>query len=140
MIKNKLYSEIFDEFQKAGTRQEKVDTLRKYETTRFRTFFELLFNESVKFTTEIPIFKPSVEPVGLNWSYIEVEIPKLYRFIEGKNSHISLDKQKKLLTIVLEALHVDEAAILIKLIEKDLQIKYLTPNIVREAFPGINIQ
>jgi uncharacterized membrane protein len=44
------------------------------------------------------------------------------------------------LTTTLESLHKDEAELLIKAItKKDLDVKYLTPRIIKEAYPDINI-
>ena len=50
-----------------------------------------------------------------------------------------LKKQKELLLVLLESLHKDEAEILVKLLQKKLNIKFLTPSIVKEAYPGINV-
>jgi hypothetical protein len=101
----------------------------------------LLFNKDIKFDVEIPTYRPAPEPAGLNYSYIESEIPKLYRFIEGHpdRTNVPPNKLKNLLVVVLESLHKDDAEILVNLFKKDLGIKYLTPKIVSEAFPGIRI-
>lgn len=141
MSREKLYSEIFEEFQEADTRQDKINILRKYDHPRLRLFFELLFNKDIKFDVEIPTYRPAPEPAGLNYSYIESEIPKLYRFIEGHpdRTNVPPNKLKNLLVVVLESLHKDDAEILVNLFKKDLGIKYLTPKIVSEAFPGIRI-
>jgi hypothetical protein len=44
-----------------------------------------------------------------------------------------------LLAVLLETLYHEEAEILVKIIKKDLGIKYLTDKIVKEAFPDINL-
>jgi hypothetical protein len=41
------------------------------------------------------------------------------------------------LVVILESLHKDEAALLVKLLKKNLGIKHLNLNLVIEAFPGI---
>jgi ferredoxin len=48
-------------------------------------------------------------------------------------------KQTQLLVVILESLHKDEAELFVKLIKKDLGVKYLTLQIVREAFPNLNL-
>jgi hypothetical protein len=48
-------------------------------------------------------------------------------------------KQKSLLIVILESLHKDEADLLVKLFKRKLEVKFLTANLVREAYPGINI-
>jgi hypothetical protein len=39
--------------------------------------------------------------------------------------------------VILEALHKDEAALLLRLVKKDLGVKFLTRKLVEEAFPGL---
>ena len=69
---------------------------------------------------------------------------KLYRFIKNhpKSQGVEIEpkRKKQLLVVVLESLHKDEAALLVKSIKnKDLGVKYLTPKLIKEAFPEINI-
>ena len=141
MIQNKLYSEILQEFQLADTRDKKISVLRKYDHPRLRTFFELVYDNTVVFDTPVPEYRPAQEPVGLNWTYLHMEVAKLYRFIKDHpaRSNTSEEKRKQLLLVILESLHKDEAELLLKLFKKDLGIKYLTPNILKEAYPGIQI-
>lgn len=138
----KLYSEIFEEFDEAQTRKEKIEVLRKYDHSRFREFFEYVFNEKYKFDVEVPEYKPSIVPAGLNDCYLHQEIPRLYRFIEGHPRRVgTMDERKKqnLLIPILEGLHKDEADILVKAIKKKLDVKFLTPSLIKEAFPGIEL-
>ena len=44
-----------------------------------------------------------------------------------------------MLKTILEALHKDEARLMVKLIQKDLDIKQLTPAIIKEAYPDIQL-
>lgn len=138
----KLLHEILDEFDQAKTRDEKVGVLRKYDSKNLREFFVALFNESVQFDVEVPNYRPAPEPAGLNYLYLETEIPKLYRFVKNHPSRaegLTEKKKKELLLVMLESLHKDEASLLVKLIKKDLGVKFLTPSLVKEAYPNINI-
>ena len=138
----KLLHEIMDEFDQAKTREEKVNVLKKYDSKNLREFFVALFNETVQFDVEVPNYRPAPEPAGLNYLYLETEVPKLYRFVKNhpnRPKELTAKKQKELLTVMLESLHKDEAALLIKLMKKDLGIKFLTPSLVKEAYPNINI-
>jgi hypothetical protein len=139
----KLFSEIFDEFKKAIIDQERILILRKYDHRRFRDFLAIAFNPAFQFDVEVPQYIPAREPAGLNNTYLDVEVPKLYRFIIGhpkRVTDIKPDRQTKLLQGVLESLHKDEAELLCNLIRKDLKIDFLTAKLVKEAFPDINIQ
>jgi hypothetical protein len=65
---------------------------------------------------------------------------KMYRFIKNhpsKPKELTQEKQKSLMVVILESLHKDEAELLVKLMNKDLEVKFLTSNLVSEAYPGL---
>lgn len=139
MSAEKLYSEIIEEFEKAETKQQRVAILRKYDHPRFRTFLQAAFNPNIEFDTPIPTYRPAVEPAGMNFAYLDAEMLKLYRFVKNHPARpkgLTPDKQRQLLLVVLESLHKDEAALLVKVLQKKLEVKFLTPNLINEALPG----
>jgi len=140
MSSEKLYSEIFEEFDKCTTKADRINCLRKYDHPRFRTFLQAAFNPNITFDVPIPNYRPAVEPAGMNYAYLDQEVNKLYRFAKGHPARpegLTPEKQKALLTVILESLHKDEAALMVKMLQKDLQVKFLTVNLVNETFPGI---
>ena len=142
MSSNLLYSEIFTEFEKATTREDRISVLRKNSDHRFKDFLTIVFNPNYVFDVQPPAYRPSTEPAGLNFAYLDSEIPKLYRFIKDhpqRSADLKEKKQKQLLVVILEALHKDEADLMVRMFKKDLGIKYLTPKIVKESFPNIDI-
>ena len=140
MGSDKLYSEIFEDFDKCTTRTERVNLLRQYGDQRFKDFLFLSLSPVIQFDVEVPRYRPAVEPAGLNYTYLHNEVPKLYRFIKGhpkRPEGLTPEKQRQLLVVILESLHKDEADLLVRLIKKDLNIKYLTTSLVTEAFPDL---
>ena len=140
MSAEKLYSEIFEDFDKCTTKAERIGVLRKYDHSRFRSFLQAAFLPGIEFDVTIPKYRPAVEPAGMNFAYLDAEMTKIYRFLKNHPSGpegLTPQKQESLLVVILESLHKDEAALLVKLIKRDLGIKYLTPNLVNEAFPGL---
>jgi hypothetical protein len=140
MSSEKLYSEIFEEFDKCTTKADRINCLRKYDHPRFRTFLQAAFNPNITFDVPIPNYRPAVEPAGMNYAYLDQEVVKLYRFAKGHPARpegLTPEKQKALLTVILESLHKDEAALMVKMLQKDLQVKFLTVNLVKETFPGV---
>lgn len=136
----KLYSEIFEDFNKSTTKADRIRVLRENDHPRFREFLQLAFNEKIEFDVQIPKYRPALEPAGLNFAYLDTEVSKFYRFIKNhpkRPDELSPKKQTQLLLVVLESLHKDEADLLVRLIKRDLGIKHLTKNLVMEAFPGI---
>jgi hypothetical protein len=88
------------------------------------------------------MYRPAVEPAGLNYAYLDTEMPKMYRFIKNHPNRpqgFTAEKTTSQLQVILEALHKDEAAILAQLVQGKFKLKGLTPALVKEAFPGINL-
>ena len=142
MIKSKLYNEIFEEFSKEETKDGRIKVLQKYDCLRFREFLYAVFNKTVKFDVEIPQYQVSKLPAGANDTYIDTEFKKMYLFIIGnpkRPTELTKEKQSKLLKSILESLDKNEAALLIKMFKKDLEVPYLTNKLVRAAFPDLDI-
>jgi hypothetical protein len=141
MNSNKLYFEIFEEFEKASGQKAKVDVLRKYETKAFKNFLCCALHPSITFDVkDIPTYKPAIEPAGLNYVYLEQEMNQMYKYITNhpaKPYDITEKRQRELLTVTLESLHRDEAEILVNMINKSLKVRGLNTKIVKEAFPEL---
>ena len=140
MSAEKLYSEIFEEFEQATTKQLRLDVLKKYDHPRFRLFLQAAFHPNIVFDVTVPKWRPAPEPAGLNYTYLDSEMSKIYRYVKDHPSRPAglTDKKKtELLLVTLESLHKDEADLLERLVKKDLGIKHLTPKLVEEAFPGL---
>jgi hypothetical protein len=137
-----LFSEILELFNKAETRKMKFEVLKKNGDDAFKQFLFIAFHPNIKFDIEPPPYRPSTEPAGLNYAYLRIEMRKIYRFITNhpeKSPELTADKQKQLLVVILESLHKDEAELLVKLFKKDLGVRYLTPTMINDAFPELNI-
>ena len=70
MGSDKLYSEIFEDFDKCTTRTERVNLLRQYGDQRFKDFLFLSLSPVIEFDVEVPKYRPAVEPAGLNYTYL----------------------------------------------------------------------
>lgn len=135
-----LYSEILEEFSRAKSKQERIQILLKYGDKRFKTFLQASFNPNIKFDVKIPEYRPAPEPAGLNYTYLDSEMDKLYRFVENhphRPEGLSQEKQTQLLLVILESLHKDEAELMVKMFNKNLDVKFLTVGLVKETFPEL---
>jgi hypothetical protein len=142
MSSSKLYSEILEDFDKAPTKQEKIDVLRKNDHAFFREVFVIAMNPGIKIDVNIPEYKPAIEPAGLNHTYLDQEMRRMYLYIVGhpkRPAGLTPEKQTKQLLVTLSALHKDEATLLVKMLQKNLGVKFLTPKLVAEALPGIEL-
>lgn len=137
-----MYHEIFALFEKTEKRADKINVLRQHGDKNLKEFLVAVFNPNVIFDVEIPEYKPAKEPEGLNILYLHNEVPRLYRFIAGhprRAQGLTAKKQLNLLIPLLEALHKDEADLLVRAMKKDLRIPFLTPKLVKDAFPDIDL-
>ena len=143
MSSEKLYSEIFEEFEKATTKQERINILRREGDERFRFFLQLAFNPAIEFDIVLPhMYRPAKEPAGLNFAYLDTQMPKMYRFIKNhpmRPEGFTAEKTTQQILVMLESLHRDEAAIILKILKKEFKIKNLTANLIKEAFPDLII-
>jgi hypothetical protein len=137
-----LFNEIFDEFDKQKNRENRIAVLRKYAANIwFKEFLNYAFNPKIVFDiAQIPNYKPAVEPAGVCYSNLSNEMRRLYIFIVGhpkRTVKLPPLKEARILNALLGAVHKEEAALLVKCFKKDLEIRYLTPSLVKEAFPGL---
>ena len=143
MSSEKLYSEIFEEFEKASTKQDRINLLRREGDERFRFFLQLAFNPAIEFDIVLPhMYRPAKEPAGLNFAYLDTEMPKMYRFIKNhpmRPPEFTADKTTQIILVILESLHRDESALFLKILKKEFKVKNLTHNLVKEAFPDLVI-
>ena len=141
MSAEKLYSEILEDFEAAPDKPAKLKVLREYDHKMFREFLEAAFNPDVVFDVEIPNYKPDISPAGLNMTYLDMEMNKLYRFVKNhpRRTNVEPKKLSRLLEIILVSLHKDEAELLVKCIKKDIKVPFLTPKMIREAYNDKNM-
>ena len=142
MKSNLMYHEVIELFEKQENKASRIAVLQTHADKNFVEFLGIALDPGVVFDVEIPEYRPSPDPAGLNILYLHNEVHRLYRFIKDhpkRPQGLSPEKQKSLLTSVLEALHKDEADLLVRCIKKDLRVSFLTAKLVMEAFPGIKI-
>lgn len=137
----KLISEIFDEFEKASTKEEKIKVLRNNNNYALRNVLQGTFNPNIQFIFEnIPKYKASDAPAGLGYSSIHQELSRVYLF-EKNNPKVSpqlTEKRKQELLIqILESLEAREAEVFANMILKKQNVKGLNKELVQEVFPDL---
>jgi len=81
-----------------------------------------------------PPYKASIfkEPKALL-----AEAHKIYLFVEGGNPNIKPLKRERLFIDILESIDKEDAELLIAMKDKINPYKYITPDIINTAFPGL---
>lgn len=138
-----LYHEIFDKLTTLDSREQKIAWLQANSTPRFKDFLICMFDPNIHFDVKIPEYRPAVEPAGLNFSTLHTEMGRIYLFVTGHPkcpSGVTPDKKESILKSILESIHKREAELFVALLTKKLKVKSLTPKLVKEAFPDINVE
>ena len=85
-----LISEILRKVSNAKTKKEKVDLLKKHNSTALRQLMIINFDESI--ISELPEgdvpYTPNDAPVGTDHTRLEQEYRGLYRFFKGGDPRI----------------------------------------------------
>ena len=135
-----LLSEILRKVSNAKTKKEKVDLLRRYNSTALRQLLIINFDDSVISMMpegEVP-YTPNDAPVGTDHTRLEHEYKGLYRFFKGGAKLPGL-KRESMFVQLLEGLSAEEAELVCLVKDKKLGDKYkrITKAVVSEAFPQI---
>jgi hypothetical protein len=133
--------QIFEEVEKAGSKESKIKVLRSYETPVLIGVLQVNFNPDVKLHLpdgEPPFKKDTSIPTGYSETNLYTEWRRMYIWLDEK---INLTKARKeqLFVQMLEGVHWSEAETVCLAKDKKLQTKYksLKEDLVREAFPNI---
>jgi hypothetical protein len=133
--------EVFDEFEEATTKQERMDVIRKNLSQTLVQVLELTFHPAIEWLVkEMPDdYKiPDTKP-GISVCQLSTEIRKLYLFRKDNPNaeRLTPRKRKELLIQLLESLEPREAEVIIGIFQKDQGVKHLTYKFVKEAFPNM---
>lgn len=133
--------EVFDEYVKAPTVDDKINILRTNSSYALRNVLRGTFDPNVKFVfNEIPAYKKSDAPPGLGYTSIHQELGRAYLF-EVNNPRVSptltLERRKQILIQILESLEAREAEIFANMLLKRQNVEGLTYMMVRQAFPDL---
>lgn len=139
MIKN-MY-EVFDEFANAKTKELRRQVLLNNESHTLLWVLKYTFDPQYQFyITEFPknYKQPDTFP-GIRYAGIESEIRRIYLFLKGNSTadKLSEEKRNQLLVQLLESFEPREAQIFVNIMKKNLQVKFLTYNFVKETFPNL---
>jgi hypothetical protein len=140
MIKN--VHEILDEFNLAVNKQQRIEILQQNNLYHFKEVLKYTFNSNYQFYVEDKFPTDYIQPdtlLGIRYAGIESEIRRAYLFLKGDSTAESLTDEKRnlLLLQLLESFEPKEAQIFFNMLNKDLKIKGLTADLVREVYPEL---
>jgi hypothetical protein len=133
--------EVFDEFEEASSKKERMQVIQNNLSQTLVQVLELAFHPQYEWLiSEMPEnYKiPDTLP-GVSLGQLSTQIRKLYLFRKGEPTAEKLtpEKRNQLLLQILETLEPREAEVIIGIFRKDLGVKGLNYKFVKEAFPNL---
>ena len=138
---NPFIHEILELVGEQRTKAKRVEILKEYRDDSLTAILIWNFDERVQSAVpygQVP-YKENEVPVGTDHTSLRREWKQLYHFIKGGNDTLSSLRRESMFIQLLEGLHPDEAKIICKVKDKELESLYpkVTLDIVKEAFPDI---
>jgi hypothetical protein len=134
--------EVFDEFEQATNKKDRMAVIEKNLSKTLVQVFELAYHPNYEWLIkEMPdnyVIPSDILP-GISRTQLSTEIRKLYMFRKGDPTAEKLSSQKRneLLLQLLESLEPREAEVIIGIFQKDLGVKGLNYKFIKEAFPNL---
>jgi hypothetical protein len=134
--------EIFDEFEKAKNKKERMDVIGNNLSSTLVKVLELCFHPQYQWLiNELPeTYKVPTDVLpGITFDNLNSQLRRLYLFRVGDPTAESLteNKRNQILTQMLESIEPREVEIILGIFRKDFDIKGLDYKFVKEAFPNL---
>ena len=131
--------EVFEEYKKAGSREDRLEVLKKYSNHyAFRDILRGTFDDSLEFNLPEgrPPFtpnKPESAPTTLLKRHREFGL-----YVSGgQGDSLPAYKRESKFIQLLEGIHPEDAEYVLKMVAKKPPVRYITKKIVQEAFPNL---
>ena len=131
--------EVFEEYKKAGSREERLDVLKKYsEHYAFLDILRGTFDDSLEFN--LPEGRPPFTPNRPE--SVPTTLLKRHRdfglFVHGPRSdQLPAYKREQKFIELLEGIHPEDAEYVLKMVAKKPPVRYITKKIIQEALPNL---
>jgi len=134
--------EVFDEFESVKTKKERMDVIGRNLSNTLVEVLKLTFHPDYQWKIkELPHnYKiPTDVLPGITFENLSRQLRRLYMFRVGDETAETLTtkRQEELLVQILESIEPREAEIILGIFQKDLGVKGLTYNFVKDAFPDL---
>lgn len=141
IVNKKLIFEVIDAAAAAKTKKEKVKILQENDTWALKDVLRATYDDGIQFT--LPPGSPPYEENEI--SSIPSNLLKQHKKFTyivkgGKGDQIQSFKREKMFIDMLEAVHPEDAKLLIKMKDKQSLGKGITKKLVQEAYPGLIIK
>jgi hypothetical protein len=131
--------EIFEKFQDAKTRKDKIDVLQKHSCMAIKDVLRGTFDDSIQWNLPagpVPYEENSEQSVP---SSLLKQHLKFKYFVKGlrESEQLNSIRRERMFLEMCESVHPRDAEILVAMINKKPPVKGLTKKIVQEAYPNL---
>ena len=130
--------EIFEEVEKAKTKEDKAAILKQYDTPAVKNVLVGTFDEAIEWNLPegVPPYQPADERSTAN-SFTR-QLDQLRYFVKGsKGDDLVKMKRESMFIRLLESIHPKDAELVLKMVAKKTPAKGLTKALVKEVFPNL---
>jgi hypothetical protein len=133
--------EVFDEFAKANSKQDKINVLANNWTPTVKLVLQLAYRPEMEWKfKDYPerYKKPDTKP-GISYASLDTELKRLYMFRVGNETaeKLTTKRAEEILMVLLESLEPREADVVIGIFKKDLGVKGLTYKFIHDNIPDV---
>jgi hypothetical protein len=136
---NKQVYEILEEFSKCTRKSERLAVLEKYSNVpAFKDILRGTFDDTLEFI--LPEGRPPFtlnKPESVPRTLLKDHVKFGYFVKGGAGKDMAQYRVENLFIKLLESIHPEDAEIVLKMVAKQPPVKYLTKNLVKEAFPNL---
>ena len=136
-----LIPQVLDEFEKAKTKEAKINVLKNYESVVLRGILQINYDERAVMDLpegEPPFKKNKEQPIGYSETNLYAEFRRFYVWLD-RSVNLNKVRKEQLFIQLLEGIHWTEAEVVCLAKDRKLQTKWksLKESIVREAYPDL---
>lgn len=135
-----MLSKILEDCSKFSSKKDKVQFLKSHHPNNaLKIMLGYCFDPNVQFVLPegSPPFKEEKYPPDNGGLYDHIR--KMYLFVKGGNDSLHQARRERLFLDILEVIDPKEAELLISIKDKKLPYKGITKNIVKSAFPELQL-
>jgi len=137
MARTLLVHEVIAKVQAQKTKADKIKILRQHDSAALCDYLRGTFDESIHWNlpTGVPPYT-AAEPHNTPSNFLKKNVDLRYFVKGGQGDRLQPLKRETLFIALIESIDPNDAALVISMINKE-KPKYITKNIVEEAFPGL---
>ena len=130
-------AEILEKTSGMTSRSDRIRMLQENNSVALQTVLRGAFDPSIEWL--LPEGEPPYKPNDLvDQEHIFYhECRKMYLFVEGGNPDLKQLRREALFVQLLETVAAKDAKLLLAIKDKHLPYPGVTPDIIKEAFPGL---